>query len=122
MGDHPETGARTLPHFISALLCAAFAFANPHHEAAVAQGDVDLERLVSVPESASRLLEHRLPLTLMRRCHVRLSNEVDVAKALMSDKQAKLQQARTRERNYAIEAAGALKRQGNGPKGDDMTP
>ena len=33
------------------------------------------------------------------------------AKALMADKSNKLQQARTRERNYAIEAAGALKRQ-----------
>jgi len=109
---------RSLPQFVSALLIAAFNYANPEYEAAAALGDIDLDRLVPVPESAKRLLEHRVPLTLMRRCLVRLKHEVDVAKSLMVEKQGRLQQARTRERNFAIEAAGALKR-GGGKRDED---
>ena len=110
------------PQFISALLVSAFVYANPTYEAAAAAGDIDIDRLVAVPEASQRLLEHRVPLTLMRRCLVRLTHEVDLAKALLNDKQAKLQQASTRERNFAIETAGALKRQGNQPDRDDDTP
>ena len=117
--DVDEGGGRGIPQFISALLAAAFIDANPAYEEAAVAGDIDLDRLVPVPESASLLLEHRVPLTLMRRCHTRLRHEVDLTKALLNDKQAKLQQARTRERNHAIEAAGALKRQGNNPREEE---
>ena len=113
MIDAEGNEVRRLPQFVSALLCAAFTHANPHYEAAAAAGDIDVDRLVPVPEAAAKLLEHYVPLTLMRRCLIRLRHDVDLAKALMNDKQARLQQARTRERNFAIEAAGAAKRQGN---------
>jgi hypothetical protein len=108
-----DNGARTLSAFIAALVGVAFAVNNPGYEAAKASGDVDVERLVLVPDAADELLQHRVPFTLMRRCLARLNTEVELAKALMNDKQAKLQQARTRERNFLIEAAGALKRKEN---------
>jgi hypothetical protein len=65
-----------------------------------------------------RLLEHKVPICLMRRCLYRLSQDVAVAKLVYREKEGKLQQARTRERNAAIEAAGAQKRgKGLGGKG-----
>ncbi len=105
------SGARGLDKFIGALVGVAFMVENPTYAEAAAAGEVDLDKLTPVPEAAGVLLDTRVPLTLMRRCLARLQAEVELAKALMNDKQAKLQQARTRERNYAIEAAGALKRQ-----------
>jgi hypothetical protein len=65
------------------------------------------------------MFEHRMPLTLMRRCHVRLKHEVELAKALNADKLNKLQVARTRERNFLIEAAGMQKRGGDRSADDE---
>lgn len=103
-----------LSAFVSALIGAAFYHSNPQHEAASTMGDIDLERLVPVPVAIQDLLEQRVPLALMRKCLGRLQADVDLARAIQNDKVARLQQARTRERNHAIEAAGALKRQTNG--------
>ena len=110
---------RGLPQFLSALILAAFNYANPEYETCAALGKIDEERLIPVPESVKRMFEHRMPLTLMRRCHVRLKHEVELAKALNADKLNKLQVARTRERNFLIEAAGMQKRGGDRSTEDD---
>ena len=110
---------RGLPQFLSALILAAFNYANPEYETCAALGKIDEERLIPVPESVKRMFEHRMPLTLMRRCHVRLKHEVELAKALNADKLNKLQVARTRERNFLIEAAGMQKRGGDRSADDE---
>ena len=118
-----ETGARSLAHFIGALLHAAFLYANPgYYKDWALTGEVDVEHLMTAVPAAQSLLEHRVPLTLMRRCLARLHSDVEIAKAVYREKESRLQQARTRERNHAIEAAGALKRKGNKGQDDDDEP
>ena len=120
---------RSLSSFIGALLGVAFLVFNPGYSSTTDEdgsvsGHLEAgQSLVPVPEAAAQLLEHRVPLCLMRRCLTRLQSEVDVARMVFREKEGKLQQARTRERNCAIEAAGKDKRGGGkGKEEDDDSP